>query len=74
MKEILVVANRTLGGKKLLDRVRELAADGEVRFRLVVPTSKPSSGLVIYDEAVRDAAQVRIDLAVSLLAEGAQPK
>jgi hypothetical protein len=69
MKEILVVANRTLGGKKLLDRVRELAAPGDVRFRLVVPTSKPSSGLVIYDEAVRDASQVRIDLAVSLLAD-----
>jgi hypothetical protein len=70
MKEILVVANRTLGGRKLLERVRELAASGEdVRFRLVVPQSKPSSGLVIYDEAVRESAQVRIDLAVSLLAE-----
>jgi hypothetical protein len=69
MKEILVVANRTLGGEKLLDRVRELAAPGDVRFRLVVPQSKPSSGLVIYDEAVRHSAQVRIDLAVSLLAE-----
>jgi hypothetical protein len=69
MREILVIANRTLGGKKLLDRVRELAAPGEVRFRLVVPQSKPSSGLVVYDEAVRESAQVRIDLAVSLLAE-----
>ncbi len=49
--------------------MRELAADGDVRFRLVVPQSKPSSGLVIYDEAVRESAQVRIDLAVSLLAE-----
>jgi hypothetical protein len=69
MKEILVVANRTLGGRKLLDRVRELAASGDTRFRLVVPQSKPSSGLVIYDEAVRESAQVRIDLAVSLLSE-----
>jgi hypothetical protein len=69
MKEILVLANRTLGGKKLLDRVRELAASGDVGFRLVVPLTKPSSGLVIYDEAVRESAQVRIDLATSLLAE-----
>ncbi|HXA54326.1 MAG TPA: hypothetical protein VNV37_05560, partial [Solirubrobacteraceae bacterium] len=69
MKEILVVANRTLGGRKLLDRVRELAAQGDVRFRLVVPMTKPSSGLVIYDEAVRHSAEVRIDLAISLLAE-----
>jgi hypothetical protein len=69
MKEILVVANRTLGGRKLLDRVRELAAEGDVRFQLVVPMTKPSSGLVIYDEAVRHSAEVRIDLATSLLAE-----
>ncbi len=69
MKEILVVANRTLGGKKLLDRVRALAAEDDVRFRLVVPITKPSSGLVIYDEAVRHAAEVRIDLAISLLGD-----
>jgi hypothetical protein len=67
MKEILVVANRTLGGEKLLDAVRARAASGEVRFRLLVPQSKPSAGLVIYDEAVRESAQVRIDLALSLL-------
>lgn len=66
-KEILVVANRTLGGAKLYDRVRELAAVEETRFRLVVPQSKPSAGLVIYDEAVRESAQVRVDLAMSLL-------
>jgi hypothetical protein len=69
MREILVIANRTLGGRKLLERVRELASEEETRFRLVVPQSKPSSGLVIYDEVVRDSAQVRIDLAVSLVAE-----
>jgi hypothetical protein len=65
MKEILVVANRTLGGEKLLALGRERAAGGDVRFRVVVPQSKPSSGLVIYDEAVREAAQVRVDLALS---------
>ncbi|HEY7961365.1 MAG TPA: hypothetical protein VID29_05530 [Solirubrobacteraceae bacterium] len=68
MKEILVVANRTLGGAKLYDAVRELAGEGETRFRLVVPQSKPSAGLVVYNEAVRESAQVRVDLAMSLLA------
>ncbi len=68
MREILVVANRTLGGKKLLDTVRARAAAGDVRFRLIVPQSKPSAGLVIYDEAVRESAQVRVDLAISLVA------
>jgi hypothetical protein len=65
MREVLVIANRTLGGAKLLAAVRARAAGGNVRFRLVVPQSKPSAGLVIYDEAVRESAQVRVDLAMS---------
>jgi hypothetical protein len=69
VSDILVVANRTLGGIKLLATVRERAASGGARFRLVVPQSKPSAGLVIYDEAVRESAQVRVDLAMSLLAD-----
>jgi hypothetical protein len=69
MKEVLVVANRTLGGAKLLEAVRQRAAAGDVRFRLVVPQTKPSSGFVIYDEAVHEAAQVRVDLALSAVAQ-----
>jgi hypothetical protein len=68
VKEVLVVANRTLGGAKLLDAVRARAAEGGTRFRLIVPQSKPSAGLVIYDEAVRASAQVRVDLALSAVA------
>ncbi|MCW3029220.1 MAG: hypothetical protein JWN81_2431 [Solirubrobacterales bacterium] len=68
MREVLVVANRTLGGPKLLEAVRARASSGDVRFRLVVPQSQPSAGLVIYDEAVRESAQVRVDLALSAVA------
>jgi hypothetical protein len=69
VKEILVIANRTLGGAKLLETVRAHAAEpGGARFRLVVPQSSPSAGFVIYDDAVREAAQVRIDLALSTVA------
>jgi hypothetical protein len=69
LREVLVVANRTLGGAKLIEAVRSRAASGDVRFRLVVPQSKPSAGLVIYDEAVRESAQIRVDLALSAVAE-----
>ncbi len=68
MKEVLVVANRTLGGENLLEAVRRHAAAGDTRFRLVVPQSDPSAGLVIYDEAVRESAQVRVDLALEAVA------
>jgi hypothetical protein len=68
-----VIANRTIGGAKLLDAVLERASTGDVRFRLVVPQTKPAAGLVIYDEAVRESAQVRVDLALSTVAaEGIQ--
>jgi hypothetical protein len=71
MREVLVVANRTLGGAKLLEAVRARNAAGDVRFRLIVPQTKPAAGLVIYDEAVRESAQVRVDLAMSAVtAEG----
>src|SRR5436305_1477828 len=65
-KTILVVANETLGGKELLDAVRE-RADEDTRFILCVPQNKPRAGLVIYDDAVFDAAQVRLDLALEVI-------
>ncbi len=63
MRTILVVANETLGGATLLDSIREHAKEGDIRVVLCVPQTKPRHGNIIYDEAVYDAAQVRIDLA-----------
>jgi hypothetical protein len=65
-KTILVVANETLGGRELIDAIRQRAAD-DVRFVLCVPQNKPSAGLVIYADAVFDAAQVRVDLALEVI-------
>jgi hypothetical protein len=72
MKTILVVANETLGGAALLDSIREHAAgEDDVRVAICVPRTRPRHGNIIYDEAVYDAAQVRIDLARAVLrAEG----
>ena len=73
MKTILVVANETLGGASLLERIREEAReeDGNVRIVICVPRTRPRHGNIIYDDSVYDAAQVRIDLARSVLrAEG----
>jgi hypothetical protein len=66
-KTILVVANETLGGRSLLDAVRSQAAEGDVRFVICVPQNRPRSGLVVYDDAVFDAAQVRVDLALEFI-------
>jgi hypothetical protein len=66
-KHILVVANQTIAGANLLECVRERAAEPDTSFTIVVPMTPPRSGYVIYDDAVRDAAQVRLDLALSNL-------
>jgi hypothetical protein len=67
MPHILVVANQTIGGAKLLGLVEERAKQPDTSFTLVVPLTKPRSGYVIYDDAVRDSAQVRLDLTLSYL-------
>jgi hypothetical protein len=65
MPNVLVLANETIGGKKLLDAIRERHARGdEPHFFVVVPQQRPRHGNVIYDDVVRDSAQVRIDLAL----------
>jgi len=65
-RTILVVANETLGGRSLLDMVRE-RSDENTRFILCVPQNKPRAGLVVYNEAMFDAAQVRLDLALEVI-------
>jgi hypothetical protein len=65
MKTILVVANETLAGAKLLEVVKGAVATAEGGARVVVcvPRTRPKHGNIIYDDFVYDAAKVRIDLA-----------
>jgi GNAT superfamily N-acetyltransferase len=69
VKTVLVVANETLGGRPLLARIKEKAAEEELRLVVCVPRTNPRQGNIIYDEAVFDAAQVRIDLTRKILRE-----
>ena len=63
-----MVANETLGGRRLRDLLAQKAkVNPSLVVRLVIPQSRPRRGSVIYVQSVRDAAQVRLDLALSLL-------
>jgi len=62
---VLVLANETIGGKKLLDAIQERHEQGDAKFFVVIPRTRPKYGNVIYDEAVRSSAQVRVDLALA---------
>src|SRR3954452_3133445 len=69
MPNILVLASETIGGKELLDVVRNRAEQEDAKFFVVVPQTRPRHGMVVYDDAVRDAAQVRVDLTCAFMDE-----
>jgi len=70
MANVLVLANETIGGKRLLDAISERHEQGDARFFIVVPRTRPKYGNVVYDEAVRTSAQVRVDLALAFARQG----
>jgi hypothetical protein len=63
---VLILANETIAGGALLDRIKERAEE-RARFFVVVPQTRPRHGNVIYDDVVRDSAQVRMELAVEYI-------
>lgn len=67
MKTILVVANATIASQALLDTIQRHAEGGDVRLVMCVPRTPPVHGNVIYDDAVYDAARIRVDLARTYL-------
>lgn len=69
MANVLVVANDTHGGHSLIEAIKARAAKGDARFVVIAPQNKPQSGMVIYDEAVRDAARHRVESTLSVLRE-----
>ncbi len=68
MTRVLIVANETLGGAKLLESVQAHAGE-DSHFFICVPRGQPRHGNLIYDDAVFDAAQIRVDLARMFLRE-----
>src|SRR3954447_13495422 len=65
MARVLVLANETIRGKPLLDAILARHQQGDAEFFIVVPRTRPKYGRVVYDEAVRSSAQVRVDLALA---------
>ena len=69
---ILVVANETVGGRALIDAVREAArkahdAGRPFKVTIVCPQNQPKHGYVVYDESVRTAAENRLRTTIAQL-------
>ncbi len=67
MATVLVVANETLGGRKLIEAVMARAEKGDATFVVIAPQNRPKAGYVVYNESVRDAAQHRVDTTIEQL-------
>lgn len=65
MRRYLVVANQTLGGEHLRDKVRECVAVGPCHFHVLVPASPPHDHLTATEGQARQAAERRMEEAVA---------
>ncbi len=65
MRRYLVVANQTLGGEALLDRLRELAADGPCAIHVLVPASADPTQAFHDGDSDRRLARERLDQALT---------
>src|SRR3954469_3909983 len=68
-KTVLVVANETVGGRALIEAVKERAAKGPARFCVICPQNEPRHGYVVYDDLVAHAAQNRLATTLAELRE-----
>jgi hypothetical protein len=65
MRRYLVVANQTLGGKHLIERVRLLMEQGPCRFHIVVPATPAGEQLTWNQGEATAIAQERLDRALA---------
>ena len=70
---VLVVANETVSGGKLIEAIERHKGSGDLRVTVVAPVTQPQHGYVVYQDTRRAAAGRRLDRTLSLLREGGIP-
>jgi hypothetical protein len=60
-RHVLVLANETVGGWKLLNALRDRAESGSTRVTVICPVTQPRGGYVVYEDSRRAAAGRRLD-------------
>lgn len=69
MRRYLVVANQTLGGTHLVERVRDCLGQGPCAFYVLVPASADLSGWTHTNESDHELAAERLDRALTRFRE-----
>jgi hypothetical protein len=68
-RHLLVVANETVGGHKLIDAVRKQAERGPLLVTVITPVTEPREGYVVYEDTRRAAAGRRLERTLEQLRE-----
>src|SRR5215210_8619217 len=66
---LLVVANETVTGRKLIEAVERRKGSDDLRVTVIAPVSQPQRGYVVYEDTRRAAAGRRLDRTLSMLRE-----
>jgi hypothetical protein len=64
---LLVVANETVTGRKLIEAVERRKDGGDLRVTVIAPVNQPQRGYVVYEDTRRAAAGRRLDRTVGML-------
>ena len=64
---LLVVANETVTGRKLIEAVESRQGSGDLQVTVLAPVTQPQRGYVVYEDTRRAAAGRRLDRTLSLL-------
>jgi phage-related baseplate assembly protein len=67
LKHILVVANQTVAGERLIAAVRARAAADPIRVTVICPQNDPSDSWVVAEAAVAAATRARLDATLDAL-------
>jgi hypothetical protein len=66
---LLVVANETVTGRKLIDAVEKHRGDRNLQVTVIAPIAQPNRGYVVYEDTRRAAAGRRLDRTLATLQE-----
>jgi hypothetical protein len=73
VKHLLVVANETVAGQRLIDAVKQRAEKDCVRVTVLCPVNQPREGYVVYVDTRRAAAGRRLEKTLKLLRDAGVP-
>jgi len=73
VKHVLVIANETVAGKRLIDALQRRRREGPLRVTVITPVNQPREGYVVYEDTRRASAGRRLERTLEALREADIP-